>query len=195
MKNILFIPLITVILISLLFCSNTFSQSKKQIKNLRIKTITETTTLWNKGKTNTYISSFTAYSKGNKPTNKSEFKMDGSIIKKETATYDSNGNKIEESFYELNDISKKSFKITTKYDFQGNKTEDVKCDGAGNFMRKQKFVYDNFDNKIQELIFDVDDKLLRKVIYIYDSDGLKIKRQEFNEKNELVSERKYQYTF
>lgn len=182
-------------MMSMLFYQHAFSQSKKLIKNLKIKTVTETTTISKNGKSTIYKSSFTSYSKGAKLTNKTEYNTDGSILQKETATYDVNGNKIEESFYQLKETSKSNFKITAKYDLQGNKIEVVEYDGEGNFVGKQKFVYDNFDNKVQELTLDVSNKLMRKVIYVYDSEELKTKRQEFNEKNELVSERKYQYTF
>ena len=194
MKNnsILQFMIITTLLV--LYTSFACSQSKKQIKDLKIKTITETTTI-HKGKTNSYKSSFTSYNKKGKQTSKIEYNSDGSFIKKETAIYDSDGNKTEERIYETLDTPKKDIKIISKFDKKGNKTEDIEYDGDGKFIRKQQFIYDSFNAKKQELTYDASGKIIRKVLYTYDNDRLRKSRNEFNEKNELVSEKKYQYTF
>ena len=190
-----FTRLMIAAIIAALVSVPSYSQSKKKIKELNIKTITETTTVIDFGKKITYKSSFTSYNKKAKLTEKTEYNRNGSIIRKETAKYNSEGNKIEESLYESMDIPKKNIKIISKYDAEGNKIEDMEYDGTGKLTRKQQFSYDNFNNKKEELNFDPSGKLIRKAIYIYDSDDLRILRKEFNEKNELVSERKYQYTF
>lgn len=190
-----FIRLIIAVLLPALFISPANSQSKKEIKKLKIKTITETTTVFDNGRTITYKSEFISYFKNAKLTEKTEYNRDGSIIRKETAAYDSQGYKIEESIYESADAPKKNIRIISKYDAEGNKIEDMEYDGAGKLIRKQQFSYSNLNNKKQELTFDASGKLKRKVTYAYDSDGLRTERKEYNEKNELVSERKYQYTF
>ena len=93
MKNISFFRFIIMLV---LFSSSTYSQSKRQIKELHIKTITETTTVMYKGNKTSYKSSFMSFNKKGKQTSKIEYNVDGNFTKKETATYDSEGNKIEE---------------------------------------------------------------------------------------------------
>ena len=71
----------------------------------------------------------------------------------------------------------------------------MEYDGAGKFIRKQQFTYDSFNSKKAETVFDADGKITKKIIYNYDTDGLRTERKEYNEKNILVTEKKYSYTF
>ncbi len=195
MKNSRFFSVATLTFIVILYSSSICSQSKKQIKELHIKSITETTTILNNGNKTPYKSSYILYNKKGKQTSKIEYNSNGNFTLKETAVYDFDGNKIEETIYETTDTPKKNIKINSKYDKKGNKTEDFEYNLEGKLIRKQQFTYYSFNAKKQEITIDVSGKIIRKVIYTYDDDELRKTRQEFNEKNELVSERKYQYTF
>ena len=59
----------------------------------------------------------------------------------------------------------------------------------------KKFTYDNYNNKKVEAVFDAAGKINKKVTYRYDADGLRTERKEYNEKNTLVLEKQYSYTF
>ena len=184
---------------ALLLCfisTSAFSQSKKDIKKLKIKSITETVTVYENEKSISYKLSFVSYTKNAKITEMTDYNRDGSIRRKETATFDEQGNKIEELIYgSLESVVVTNRKTISKYNTDNNKTEDMEYDGKGKFIRSQKFTYDNYNNKKTETVFDAAGKINKKVTYRYDADGLRTERKEYNEKNILVLEKQYSYTF
>lgn len=171
------------------------AQSKQQIKQLNISSVTETTTLFLQGKDTTYISGFTKFNKDGKTVEEAEYDTHGGIIKKELSKYDGDGNKIEEFIFESEDTPKRQKKTISKFDLEGNKKEDLEYDVSGKLIQKQQFLYDAFNNKKQELKYNAEGKLIRKIVYKYDSNGLRIERKEYDGNNVLISERRYAYTF
>ena len=182
--------------VSCFFFLSGFAQSKKEIKELNIKSVIEITTLYEKEKKISYKSHSATYNKKGKLIEMIEYNRDGNVLRKEISKYDSQENKIEEITIGMADTnSKTNIKIVSKYDSNGNKIQDLEYDLSGSLLRKQQFSYDRFNNKKTETVFDANGKITKKTTYNYNEDGLRIERKEFNEKNVLVTEKKITYTF
>src|ERR1044072_4477926 len=170
--------------ITLLFCTAAIgisAQSKKQIKDLKIKNCTETTTLYEAGKeVSTYKSGYSAFDKEGNTTEEIEYNTDGSVKRRETAKY-SGKDKIEEVVDERGDKEpggpSKTYKKTTyKYDADGDKTEEVEYDAAGAVIKKTTYAYNKNKDKQFEMVYDGAGKLIKKTVYGYDAKGLKISK-------------------
>lgn len=176
-----------------------FGQNKKDIKKYKIKSVTETITPYTNGQeSSSYKNSYTTYTKDGKITNDTHFFSDGSVKRKETFTYDKNGNKTEETKYDAETkVAKEGVnkKITYKYDADNNEVEEVECDGSGKVIRKSTFLYSSLGEKTTEFELDGATNTVKKHTYSYDSKGLKIESKVYNDKNVLESVKKYTYEF
>ena len=185
------------------FCLHfAFAQSKKEIKEYKIKSTTENTTETVDGKEVTYKSTYSAFNKNGETTEKTEYNPDGSIKRKETTKFDSKGNKIEETFYEVkdkkNDSEKpavKNTKTTSKYNSNDNKIEEIEYDGAGKMLKKTIFSYNAYGDKTMEVVYDSGGKLLKKSVFTYDSKGLKVEKKTYDAANTVIETKKYVYGF
>lgn len=191
--------IITLLLISALGISVS-AQSKKQIKELKIKNCTENTTLYEGGKeTATYKSGFRTFDKEGNTTEDTEYNQDGTVKRKETAKY-SGKNKIEEVVDERgdkdNENSPKTYKKTTyKYDADGDKTEEVEYDAAGAVVKKTTYAYNKNKDKQFEVVYDGAGRLIKKTVYGYDNKGLKISKSIYGPGDVLIKMVKYTYGY
>ena len=192
-----------IFLFGMLFAAffSVFAQNKKErkiIKSYGIKSVTENVTEIVNGKEVTRKDSYTAYDKNANITVSEEYRKDAMLKHKETAKYDSNGNKIEETVFDASDNQpkmEKNSKRVCKYDLNDNKIEELEYDASGKFVHKMQFSYNSKGDKILEVTFDSAGKLIKKIVYIYDAKGLKIEKKEYDAANVLLSSRKYQYQF
>src|SRR4051812_18043780 len=111
------------------FLTSVSAQSKKQIKELKIKTMTETQTLYKDGKESvTYKSDYLVFDKDGNSTTEIEYNSDGSVKRKQTTVYQGK-DKIEEVTEHPNDPDndpqKKYKRLTWKYNANGDKTEEI----------------------------------------------------------------------
>lgn len=189
--------------ITLLFVVTSISlsaQSRKQIKEMKIKNCTEMTTLYEGGKeTSTYKSGFRTFDKEGNTTEDTEYNQDGSVKRKETAKY-SGKDKIEEVVDERGDKeagnSSKSYKKTTyKYNTDGDKIEEVEYDGAGAVVKKTTYAYNKNKDKQFEMVYDGTGKLIKKTVYGYDAKGLKISKSIYGPGDVLIKMVKYTYGY
>lgn len=190
--------------ITFLLCTSTVflsAQSKKQIKENKIKNCTETTTLYEAGKeTTSFKSGYRTFDKEGNTTEDTEYNPDGSVKRKETTKY-SGKDKIEEVVDKRGDKdgdntpSEKYKKTTYKYDSDGDKTEEVEYDAAGAVTKKTTYVYNKNKDKQFEMVYDGAGKLIKKTIYGYDSKGLKISRSVYGPGDVLQKMVKYTYGY
>lgn len=179
-------------------CLCLFSQSKKDVKNYRIKSLTEWITVTENGKEIKYKDTFTSWDKNGNMTMKAEYYRDGTIKKKETATFDSKGNKLDETFFEPKTAGEKTDKyerFTYKYDEDENKIEEVEYDASGKVLSKKASSYNSYGHKIAEVTFDGNGKATKKSTYLYNSKGLRVEKKDYNAANILLSVKTYEYTF
>ena len=173
-------------------------KEKKAIKTYGIRSITENVTETINGKEVTRKDAYTAYDKNTNMTVKEDYRKDGTLKHKETAKYDSKGNKLEETIFDAAETqlnSEKNLKHSCKYDSDDNKTEETEYDAAGKLIHKQQYSYNNKGDKTLEVEYDASGKLTKKVVYIYNAKGLKVEKKEYDGANTLISDRKYTYEF
>lgn len=181
-----------------------FAQSKKDIKTNKIKSITEFVSSFENGKEVTYKVHYTAFNKNGNIIEDTEYNNDGTIKKQETAKYDTNNNKIEETYYCQKKSSKTNpnptaivnIKTLNKYNAHNDKIEEEELDiSNGQLIKKCIFSYNSKGERNIEESFNSEKKLIKKVIFIYDNKGLKTEKKTYNESNELEMTKKYVYEF
>lgn len=191
------------ILMFVLICSTATlsAQSRKQIKELKIKSMTETTVLYNDGKeTATYKSEYKTFDKEGNTLTSIEYNQDGSVRRKESAKY-SGKNKIEEvtengtGKSEEDDAPKKYKKLTWKYNEKGDKTEEVEYNAAGTVIKRTVYAYNKNGDRTTEMVFDEAGKMTKKIVYSYDSKGLRTEKKIYGPGDVLVKHIKYTYTY
>jgi len=115
----------------------------------------------------------------------------GSLIWKETAKYDENGNRTETNYSD----SRTSWehKYVYKYDENGNQIESDKLYSSGGLERKYIYKYDEKGNQIERNEYNSDGSLERKYIYKYDEKGNRIERNDYNSEGSLAYKYIYKY--
>lgn len=188
----------SIAIVFLLICGSLSAQSKKEIKELKIKSCTETTVLYEGGKElSSYKSGFRTFDKDGNTTEDTEFNENGTVKRKELTKY-SGKNKVEEVIenHSTGDDSPKSYKKTTfKYNADGDKTEEVEYDAKGNVVKKTTYAYNKNKDKQFEMVYDGSGKLVKKTAYGYDSKRLKISKSIYGPDDVLIKMVKYTYGY
>lgn len=141
-----------------------FSQSKKEVKENKIKSTTENVTAVENGKETAYKESYIAFDKNGNITEQTEYNKDGTV----------------------------KSKLTMKYDNFKNKTEELEYEG--NILKqKRQFSYNNNGDKTVELTLDGSGKLLKKETYTYNKQGLRTEKKIYNSSNTLIETHTYSY--
>ncbi|MCX6310437.1 MAG: hypothetical protein NT084_02255 [Bacteroidetes bacterium] len=187
--------------IAITFSNTIAAQSKKQIKELKIKSATENITIYKDGKeTVTYKSDYSIFDKDGNSVSEIEYNQDGTIKKKQTTTYVGK-DKTQEITEHPNDVDndnsppKKYKKTTWKYNSNGDKTEEVEYDGSGAIVKKTTYAYDSNGNKAFEMEYDSAGKMTQKSAYSYDLKGLKTEKKVYGPGDVLLKYIKYTYTY
>lgn len=176
------------------------AQSKKQIKEYKIKSCTETTVLFTDGKESaTFKSAFMSFDKEGNTTEEIQYNQDGSVKRRETAKY-AGKNKTEEVVDSRGDKdvdgTKTNYRKTTyKYNANGDKTEETDYDAAGNVVKRTTYAYTKSGDKQFEMIYDGSGKLVKKFVYGYDNKGLRISKSTYGPGEVLIKIVKYTYGF
>jgi hypothetical protein len=157
-------------LILLLLCFGGFqlsAQSKKEIRNAKVKSLTETITNFENGK---------------------EIVITDNIQK-----FDKNGNVIDEMKYDK--AGKLESRIITKYNSEKDKLEETILDEKGKQIERITYKYDTEGDKKEEIHYGPNNELVVKMVYNVNLKGLKTERKSFDAKGKLVQIKKYNYTF
>lgn len=117
------------------------SQSKKEIRDNKIKSTSIEKTEQKDGQSITYKEFYEEYDKNGNTILKIEYSKAGDIKNKSTYKYDNFGNVIEKTEYERK--SGETTKTLTKYDAMGEKSEETETDNDGNILQKQTYKVDN----------------------------------------------------
>ena len=184
---------LTTIIICLVVGISAPCQSKKEIKKFKIRSATEWETLTADGKTNTYKTSYEEFDKAGHSILKIEYGPDGSILHKETATYNNYGKKTEESEWDV--IKKKNTRKVYKYNAMQDRTEEVEYNAAGVILKMIAFTYDADGNKTVETITDPAGNILKKMTFTYNAKNLKTGKQTFTKSAVPESVKKWDYVY
>jgi len=123
-----------------------------------------------------FITHFKYNDNGNK-IEESEYKFDGSLIRKYIYKYDDKGNRIEISQYKSD--GSLGGKYICKYDDKGNKTERSWYKSDGSLDWKCICKYDYKGNEVERSWYKSDGSLDWTCIYKYDDNGNKIEESEY----------------
>ena len=191
-----FLSLLTV---SFFIASSLFAQSKKQIKELKIKSMTETSILYKDGKeVSSYKSEYSTFDKEGNTTSAIEYNVDGTVKRRETTKY-AGKEKVEEIVEHPSansgDGQKKYKKTTWKYNSSGDKTEEVDFDAAGNIIKKTTYAYNSKGERVFEMEYNRTGKLIKKSAFSYDKKGLKTEKKVYGPGDVLEKHVKYTYTY
>ncbi|MEI6696666.1 MAG: hypothetical protein WCO13_11415 [Bacteroidota bacterium] len=144
--------------------SSVFAQSKKEIRENKIKT----ETIFNTKTT------------------------DDKEVKDTYTVYDNNGNVIEKTDYNKDGVIKTTEKHI--FSANKNKIEETLYDAIGKLISKTSFVYNSSDEKIGEIDYDGNGNILKQSYTTYDARGFKIEKKIFDGNKKLISVKKYVYT-
>ena len=114
-----------------------------------------------------------------KPITKSEYNHDGLLVSEEN--YDQNG--------QMNEVKKWA------YNAKGNPTLERKLNGHNQLLEMKTYQYNALHQKVEEVTFDGNCKMKKKELFVYNAYGLKVEKRIYNEKNQLISLRKFKYTY
>ena len=173
-------------------------KEKKLFKTYGVRSVTETVTEISGGKENTRKDSYTVYDKNINVVLNEEYRKDGSLKHKETAKYDSKGNKTEETVWDAADLQpnpEKYVKHVSKFNEDEDKIEELEYDKEDRLVSKTQFSYNSNGEKTLEVVYDNAGKLKKRTVYLYNAKGLKVEKKEYDQNNLLVADRKYIYEF
>lgn len=183
--------------ISFFFSSALFAQSKKLIRELKIKGATETTIIYKDGKEiSNYKSESSTFDKNGNTILNIEYNADGSVKRKETTKY-AEKEKVEEIIEQSrgNNEQKKYKRTTWKYNSAGDKTEEIEYDASGNVIKKMTYAYNGKGERVFEMEYDGAGKLVKKSAFSYDKKGLKTEKKVYGPSDVLEKHVKYTYTY
>ncbi len=171
-----------------------FSQSKKQIKTYKIKSVTE----YNVTTTGNVKENYKAFDKNANTIEDVRYNPDGSIRQKEIFKYDKLGNKLEESLYEQKKSlpdPERNYKRVSKYNGNNDKIEEIEYDGDGKVVKKEVYTYNANGDKVTEITYDALSIIRKKGVYSYDNKGLKTEKKIYGPSGALDQTKKFEYAF
>ncbi|HNQ61324.1 MAG TPA: hypothetical protein PKJ62_02950 [Bacteroidia bacterium] len=184
------------LLIFLLFTglsTQTFSQSKKDIKKHKIKSVKVTMTTVKNGVEVTIPESFERYDSDSKLLEIIDYDKEGKVKMHESYVLNKNGDVTEQINYSPEGKVEK--KIITKYDALGDKTEESRFDGDGKLINKEIYTYNAQGERTTEITMDSKNNVIKKEFNLYDKKGMKIERRTTDGKGTVLEIRKYTYEY
>ncbi len=170
-----------------------FSQSGKEIKTNKIKSITT----WQNDKDDSpakvYKDTYEVFDKNGNTTTKIDYKKDGSIKSRQQFKFDKDNNKTEELEYDGNNVV-----ITHKtyaYNAFGKRTEEKEFAPNGELTRKTTYTLNASGDKTAETVTDAKGAMLKKVEYTYNSRNLKTQRTTSNKAKQVELIKKWTYEY
>ena len=143
-----------------------YSQKKKSVKKLNLKSVTESVISVEGGKNKSLKDSYTGFDKSGNVTSEIKYNSDGSIRKKTIFKYDEEGNKIEEAEY--NGSGKLVSKVVNAYNAKGDKTTEIEYDANNVLLKKSTYVYDSRNLKTEKKIYNGGNVLIKTHTYSYE---------------------------
>jgi len=174
------------------------AQSKKQIREYGISSVTETITLFENGiEKETFKSQFMSWDKKGNVTEDAAWNREGSIRYREARVFD--GDEEMEEILEYPAGKKGSdkplFRKTVSKYSGGNKTEEKVFDKDGKLEETTIFTYNGMGDKTAETATDGAGQKTGYNTYEYDKKGLRALKTEFKADGTVKRKTAYVYTF
>jgi hypothetical protein len=155
----------TIFILCFLLTNILFAQSKKEVINHRIKSVTEIITDYSEGK-----------------------EVERVDVQKK---FDKNGNVLEEiNFDKKGNLRTKK---VSKYNRDEDKVEETVFDATGKQVSREEYKYDVNGEKVEEWRFDDANLLESKTIYIINHKGIKTERKTFDSSGKLIQTKRFEY--
>ncbi len=170
-------------IILLFFCFRVLSQSKSEIKDRRIKSVTTSTFDIRKGDS-TFKKNLSRYDRQGNVIESIDYDPNGNIKDHEQFQYNRHGDEV--LYIQLSSDQKVMKRIESHYNQWNNLTEKITTVEGGTLSEKIELTYDPFNDPVLEITSDRDGKIIRRTEYSYDSKGMLIGKKIYNEKNILI---------
>ena len=165
---------------------------KKEKKN-KVKSTTVYMTVYKDQGPVKYKESYEEFDKDGNTLQKVDFGKDGSITHKETAKYDGNGNKTEETV--LDPATGLDVKKVYRYDAFKKVTEEAEYNASGALQKKTVTTYSLKGKKASETVTDSGGNFIKKILYTYNKHDMKSTKKTFRGTNTLESVKEWQYEY
>jgi hypothetical protein len=164
------------------------AQTKKEIADRQLKSITTVTFDSRKGDT-THRKNISRYDKHGNVIESIDYDNAGAI--KEWEQFQFNKHDDEILYQKLSADGKVVKKTTTEYNKWNNATEKISTDADGALTDKTTFAYNVSNDLTEETQLDPSGRITRKTVYEYDNKGMLLSRKIYNEKGELIYSREF----
>lgn len=174
------------------------AQTKKQIREFAIRSVTETVTNFENGKEKeTFKAHFSSWDKKGNLVEEAGYNKDGSLKYRETRKFEDDREVEETEEYPAGKKSsdKPSYRKTVSTYAKDKKVSEQLLDKDGKILETTRFTYNNMGDKTEELTLDATGKTIGSVRYEYDNKGLRTLKSEFDTDENLKRKSSYQYTF
>ena len=171
---------------------SSLAQSKKDIADREVKSVTTETEDLRKGDT-THRKNISRYDKHGNVIESIDYDVNGAV--KDWEQFQFNKHEDEILYTKLSSDGNVVKKTVTLYNKWNNNTEKITTDPNGELIEKTSFTYNTSNNLIEETVTDREEKVTRRTTYSYDSKGMLTGRKIFNEKGELIYSRVYMYEY
>lgn len=168
----------------------------KHERKHKVKSTTTAMTVYENGATSTWKESYEEFNRAGKTTLYIDYGKDGSVLHKETSTYDKDGNITEEVVTDAKEG--KSHRRTYTYSVIKDKTllmDETDYNAAGGLVKKTVYTYNASKKKATETISDATGQPVKRIIYNYNARDLKSHKQVFGKTNVPESSREWQYEY
>jgi hypothetical protein len=177
------------LIISMLLLSlSAVAQSKREITDRAIKSITTTTVDARKGDT-LFRKNISRFDKKGNVIESIDYDAKGNVKDWDQFQFNRNGDEV--LHIQLSSSGQPVRKTTTAYN-KWNKVEElVITDETGSVIEKTSFQYNPNNDLVEETQVDKNGAVIRRTVYTYDIKGMPLSRKIFNEKGELTYSRDY----
>lgn len=174
------------LILFVLTCSLSFSQSKKQLKKNNIQQV-ESFLTFPEGK---LIQSVKKFDSNGNEVFLEEYDEKGRLEKKRERIYDKNNLLLEERDYNV----KGELKKTEKYEYElGLLVKLSVFNDKNELIKSLETSYNGFEEKIKEVTKDGKGNVLESIEYMYDKNGLKTDKKTFDKEGKLIEHKTYEY--
>jgi len=182
----------------LLICFQLAGQTKKQVRDYGIRSMTETHIEYNNGEeVRKFVKQKTIWDNNGNITLDEYYTKTGSLISRHTYIW--KGKKLVEEKQEVNQRKKEGEPNEFKhyvylYDGQ-RKIGRETFDKQGNLESKEVYNYNRFGDKIEEVVLNAKAEIITRTIFTYNSKGLRKERNKMDAGNITISRVIYEYTY
>ena len=177
---------------------SSFAQSKKQIREYNIRSVTETVMLFENGvQKETYKSLLMSWDKKGNLVEEAAWNRDGSVKYREIRLFDGEVETEETLEYPAGKrpSEKPLFRKTVSKYADGNRTEQQIFDKEGKLDETTTFTYNGMGDKTGEIVTDAAGQKTGYNTYEYDKKGLRVLKEEFKGDGTVKKKTTYVYTF